>query len=210
MNNLNKNGIIKTIGNSCNYISEDDKRITFSAKQQEPKSSNDCKIISSSKATAYKDFAVNYKINNIPKKINSNNSKCNLKTSLNDQKSLNSSLQKNLSQIKDQSKVIKNPKVNEISINLNDIMSLKNDHDSNPKTVKVSSSIIKNSNTKEQKKSMEVKSYKCDQVNNHEMLNEIKMKIDDNLKHLFNFSYDNFHSKEVNESIVSKFESLND
>ena len=37
MNNLNKNGIIKTIGNSCNYISEDDKRITFSAKQQEPK-----------------------------------------------------------------------------------------------------------------------------------------------------------------------------
>ena len=207
LNNLNKNGIIQKNMKSTYMKNVSVENISLITKSKELKMSSQIKPVAKSKVLAYKDLVMNYKIKNQVNKINSNNSKINFTKKSNDH--IIKSKKTKLSLIKNQFKSLKDPKLNEISIDFNEIISHKNSLVyRQPQIVKTSESI---SDPKTQKKVIDVKlDNKYNDMINKKILNEIKMKIDDNLKHLFNFSYDNFHSKEINESIVSNNDLLND
>lgn len=200
MNNLRKKNATKKMGNNSISKMPSEEKSNLKASQIEIKSSLYSDYKSVGKLNMSKELTVS---NSSMTKIISNNSRTNLKVKSNDPKSLNNSAQKLIPK----DKQTKQRPVNEISINLNDLAVTKADLKAKPNSSKAAE--IKPLNIKESGVLKDGDKVDKAGVNNHEMVNAIKAKIDDDLKHLFNFSYDNFHSKEQDESMASNRESLN-
>jgi len=200
MNNLSKNPTIKKLANnSINKVPSEDKNKNKQLVEIKSTLYCDYKSLGNSKILGTKELITT---NNSQSRIQTSFSKNNIQQKATEHKSLNNSAQKSSS---NHHKIPKNPKiVNEISINLNDFMPDKNDFKAKPGTSKASFNLNSKIKLSEEKSINQNNT-----LSNVEMVNAIKSRIDDDLKHLFNFSYDNFHSKEIDDSNVSNRESFN-
>ena len=148
--------------------------------------------------TTLTNKTINDKYNKKPNISNIKKAKSYRHSNSNDKKTILSLRKKSIGMIKEKNKVLKLDKNNFLNI-VNNITNKKNINDKkyiHINSIEINNIIKSNQNNKDNKDSKENNNGLQINLTNEEMMKKIKNSIDDNLKVMLNFSYENFLSKE--------------